>query len=90
MQTKSSIQPGSAHPASPAAGVEWQWGQDWSWSIEDPLQRDLATAVPFETTDDVTGLEYEGHFSVRNPSLPSRSRTIGYDTNELADTYIGL
>lgn len=65
-------------------------GQDRTWLIEDPSQGDLATAVPFEMTDDVNGLEYEIHFSVRNPSLPSRSRTIGYDTNELADTYIGL
>lgn len=55
-----------------------------------PSQRVLLPTVHIDTTDDNNGLEYEGHFTVRNPSLPSRSSTIGYSANELADTYNGL
>ena len=55
-----------------------------------PSQGVLLPTVHIDTTDDDNGLEYEGHFTVRNPSLPSLSSTIGYGANELADTYNGL
>ena len=55
-----------------------------------PSQGVLLPTVHIDTTDDDNGLEYEGHFTVRNPSLPSLSSTIGYGANELADPYNGL
>jgi len=55
-----------------------------------PSQGVLLPTVHIDNTDDDNGLEYEGHFTVRNPSFPSLSSTIGYDANELADTYNGL
>jgi len=55
-----------------------------------PSQQVVLPTVRVDTTDDNNGMEYEGHFAVRNTSPPSISSTLGYDANELADAYDGL
>ena len=55
-----------------------------------PLQGVLVTTVRLTTTDDDSGMDYEGHFSVPNPLPSSQCSTLGYDADELADAYNGL
>jgi hypothetical protein len=59
----------------------------------EPSQSVRATTVSSQEglfpTDD-NGMEYEGHFTIRDSSLSSLSSTFSYSTNELADTYDGL